>query len=346
MDPKSSQQDAAARNQRPILIESPPSPTRMLARLGPFSAPSIGSGWRLRKTCDAIHPMHPLLAQLIQATSAADSARTQVSRPLAHRSLNETLSAAMGPRRPIGASHVCKSSLQTARRLAWLRLSLDAGEFQEALRLAVTRAEVQMVRRAEMQMVRHPELLVGSTKQLWSEDEDAESQRERAFVVAIREYDWGTAGVLARTEEERADVESSCTRLKLICRYAQDGKVEEALSLAITQIEIRLIKAFDPQPALSQRGLTEVVTQTHSPVACAQTLPHAGRGNVGVHFKEQVRQAWLGHYVSAANWDEAFRLCATREEVERVRTCESVPLPKPSCIGFQLASPQAIAVAR
>ena len=109
-----------------------------------------------------------------------------------------------------------KSSLQTARCLAWLRLSLDAGEFQEALRLAVTRAEVQMVRRAEMLMVRHPELLVGSTKQLWSEDEDAESQRERAFVVAIREYDWGTAGVLARTEEERADVESSCTRLKLI----------------------------------------------------------------------------------------------------------------------------------
>ena len=63
------------------------------------------------------------------------------------------------------------------------------------------------------------------------------------LVAAVRAYDWDAAQMLAATEEEKEDVEFSALRVGAMQQLTRECRFEEALQLAVMQVEVDAIYA-------------------------------------------------------------------------------------------------------
>jgi hypothetical protein len=139
--------------------------------------------------------------------------------------------------------HISRDAQQEGRRQEWLRYYSSEGQYKRALALAVTQREVDAIRALEAETQTTVEL----QETCWcfsftSEPVRYEQPTERAFVVAIKQYNWAAAEALVEGPEDRADLHDSKARLELIDRHVLEGDFDEALEYAITEAEAERIR--------------------------------------------------------------------------------------------------------
>ena len=81
----------------------------------------------------------------------------------------------------------------------------------------------------------------------------AAKPKERPFVTAIREYNWGAAEALADDDEDLRDLAESKARVEWLRTYTRQHKFNEALELAITAVEVNEITGEHAKQMMLER---------------------------------------------------------------------------------------------
>ena len=150
----------------------------------------------------------------------------------------------------IARGHQKRDALQEERRLEWFAYYCREGEHAKALELAVTQQEIDDVHRLREDASLSSELrdasclAPGAAAANTASGEGAEQLAERPFATAIREYNWNAAEALAASEEERADLRDSKSRVEWMGHYAKQGQYDRAIEMAITHEEQKQIEAM------------------------------------------------------------------------------------------------------
>jgi len=134
--------------------------------------------------------------------------------------------------------HTERDVQEEKRRVTWLKWHVDQAEYEQAAELAISKEERDMIDGAKKAKQGGPFgwcRCCGATPL-------PEDERKAKFVSSVRAYDWDGAFALAKTDEERQDVEDSKNRVQWMQHYSALGQYAEALKLAILDEEKEAIE--------------------------------------------------------------------------------------------------------
>ena len=180
--------------------------------------------------------------------------------------------------------HQTRDTQEETRRVEWLRYFAAEGQYEKALELAVTKAEVDAIDilkaeaatkesrapppatplaeptpttpQAATAPTSQPEVKVAQPTPPAAASGPAEPPDPAdAFKAAIRAYDWEAAEALASSDAERQDIKDSKLRVGWLKKYSADGQYDKAKELAITEAELADIENVEgakaTKPSLS-----------------------------------------------------------------------------------------------
>jgi hypothetical protein len=108
-----------------------------------------------------------------------------------------------------------------------LQYHISAKDWDAALEICVTPEEIENVNSEKRK----------ASGGLCACLQPSEATRRGNFVDAIKAYEWEKAASLAKTDDERVDVEESKARVLWMQHYMATGEYDQALSLSISQAE-------------------------------------------------------------------------------------------------------------
>ena len=163
--------------------------------------------------------------------------------------------------------HISRDAQQEARRQEWLKYYAGEKQYEKALALAVSQREIDAVNALRLESVtkleleetcwcftggfNKPDLETGQNG--GSNGSGAAKPKERPFVTAIREYNWGAAEALADDDEDLRDLAESKARVEWLRTYTRQHKFNEALELAITAVEVNEITGEHAKQMMLER---------------------------------------------------------------------------------------------